>query len=1169
MLDTPQAQLTPASIIHKLKPLLLRASRGCFRYVLKAMAELTAITLGAGIIWVGLLVSVMAKGEADVSFLKQNFALWFAQAYDGQEADISSFKVQWHPERESLGFIAEGIIVMDEQEAPLLTVKSIYTETPVTALLNRGFEARRLDLDGGQFTIRRDEDGAIFGAIGGPESFGRLGPIIPIAAGGGNGGEGLIDSVTLIGTDVFIRDAASGLSLDLTDVEFLTEISETEIFAKGDARLVTNDDIELGENKGAMPQVSMTVRRDILDDKGLDVSVDIAALNPSEIIFNEEISSVLKQVDMPINLTSKLRDISADGQPLERQLTFSVEKNGDEGAVLIPGLGRIEDISFGGHWDAIADSLDVTDVDIQSEDKYFKGQIQLSGLEAYRSGAIQSSLQNVSQPLAFDVDINELGWTADGVFTKPIEINQGKIIGEYFGGAGRLNLSSISLPTQDYTFQSSGYIDKIINPANDGSINKSMAVKFSGGIDGQLSEDEFLSLWPEKFILGGRNWVKSSIVSATLSDVKFNLDIPDFSKLGDGLDRDAILVDFKVSDGLVQYIRTMTPLESASGYGQLRANGLDVTLTGGRVGEVVINWGKVEIPQFFPSGNDFTLEFEGAGPVGYMVELIDQKPFEYARLYNLNPKDFSGPAHAKLKITRPLREHFDQNRIRYDIEVKGSDIDAPFGLGDFTLTDGDLFLTADKEGMTIQGPAKIGPLESHINWRENFDYGATPTTLNLSSHINSEALDKLGLSLREYFGGDIPFTLQASGEGVNFDRATIKADLSQSEWVFGDLWSKPKADTGELKLSIARDAAGLIKIDDLTVSAPGVKIDGALKLNDDLRLLDANLESVNIDNLISARVTVNRERVADPLKTTFSGDFLNLDGLITTDIWSGDDSATVPVFLSADVNTLRLAPHYQINKANLIYHHSGERIEQFRFSGGNEDGPVILDLQTHDDGPYVNSLKFDIANASSAADAFFKLDSIRGGRLYGEAIRPRNDSNLIWSGTVNVDDFTLVNAPVLAQILSLASLDGLVNVLGGDGLEFKTVELPFTWGKGVLGLEAARASGPALGLTSDGQVDIGKKSIDLDGTLIPAYAANSFFDSIPIFGDILGGKADDATLGLTYNVGGSFDQAKVAVNPLSALTPGVLRQIFKPKREKKRVATPSETEIVKGPIETP
>ena len=144
--------------------------------------------------------------------------------------------------------------------------------------------------------------------------------------------------------------------------------------------------------------------------------------------------------------------------------------------------------------------------------------------------------------------------------------------------------------------------------------------------------------------------------------------------------------------------------------------------------------------------------------------------------------------------------------------------------------------------------------------------------------------------------------------------------------------------------------------------------------------------------------------------------------------------------------------------------------------------------------------------------------------------------------------------------MSIGSLDGLGNVLGGDGLEFETIELPFTWGEGVLGLEAARAAGPALGLTSDGAINIREQTIDLDGTLIPAYAANSFFGSIPILGDIFGGDADDAALGLTYSVGGSFNKAQVSVNPLSALTPGVLRQVFKPKREKKRIELPSEAE---------
>jgi len=175
-------------------------------------------------------------------------------------------------------------------------------------------------------------------------------------------------------------------------------------------------------------------------------------------------------------------------------------------------------------------------------------------------------------------------------------------------------------------------------------------------------------------------------------------------------------------------------------------------------------------------------------------------------------------------------------------------------------------------------------------------------------------------------------------------------------------------------------------------------------------------------------------------------------------------------------------------------------------------------------------------------------------------VRPRDGAGVLWSGTLNIDDFVLTKAPVLAQILSIASLDGLGNVLNGDGLEFETVELPFTWGEGVLGLEAARAAGPALGLTGDGTINIRKQRIDLDGTLIPAYAANSFFGSIPVIGDIFGGKADDAALGLTYNVGGGFDKAQVSVNPLSALTPGILRKIFKPKREKKRIEIPSDTQ---------
>lgn len=1111
--------------------------------VLRGLAELTAVGLGIGIIWLGLITSVMAKGEADVSFLKQNFTLWFAQAYDGQDADIETFKVQWHPEREAIGFLAEGIKVSDENEANLLTVNSIYTETPVSALVKRGFEAKRLDLVGGQFTIRRNEKGGVFGSVGGPNAFGRLGPVIPIVA--VETEQELIDSIALHGTEVFFRDDNTGLSLDLEKVDFQTMITNSEIFGEGQAYFALPDTSGNSTPPELQPKIDISVKRERINQKALDLSIDITHLNPSTISSTGGLFRHLENITAPVNIMTDLRSVSDQ----ERTVKFSVERVGSTGVCDVPLLGNVQNLSLNGEFDLMRDVLNLFDLEIDATRGMFKGGVNLSNL------IIQN--KNKDLPVGFDVDLEALNWDAKEVLPKALKVNKGQVKGTYDVSKGRLDLEHVALPISNYTLNVFGQFDNIGKGAE-----APLGLKLSGGIDGTLSEFELLSLWPMDFILGGRNWVKSSIVAASLSEMKFDFNIPDFSQIEGGLADDAVRLDFNLNDGLVQYIRTMTPLEQVSGSGSLRANGIDVMITGGRLGELAIETGRVNIPQFFPQGKDFTIDIEGSGPVDFMVELIDQKPFEYASIYNLSPQDFTGQGRVKFKFTRPLGPDQPRSRFHYDVEVQASDISAPFGVGEFTLTEGELFLTANKEGMTIKGPAKIGPLEADINWRENFDFGATPTLLSLTSHVDNATLDKLGLKLREYFGGVIPISLEASGEGVTFDTGRLTADLRDSELVIGEFWAKPKGEPGDLQLSVTRDATGQIIVEDLTASASGLDISGALKLDDSLRLVEASLNSLHIEDFIDARMTLNRENIDQPLQATLSGDFLNLDGFVSSAIWqpNGKDAVHIPLTLTANMSSLRLAPNYQISKASLLYNHTGESVDQFRFSGGSEDGPVILDLQTLETGPFVNRLTFDIANASDAVGAFFELDNIQGGRLYGEAVRPRDGNSLIWSGTLNVDDFTLTQAPFLTQILSLASLNGLANVLTGSGLKFQTVELPFTWGEGVLGLESARAAGPALGLTADGTIDLTNKVLDMDGTLIPAYSANSFIDAIPIIGDIFGGKADDATLGLTYGIAGDFDQAQVSVNPLSALTPGILRKIFKPEREKKRIAIPSDTD---------
>jgi len=148
-----------------------------------------------------------------------------------------------------------------------------------------------------------------------------------------------------------------------------------------------------------------------------------------------------------------------------------------------------------------------------------------------------------------------------------------------------------------------------------------------------------------------------------------------------------------------------------------------------------------------------------------------------------------------------------------------------------------------------------------------------------------------------------------------------------------------------------------------------------------------------------------------------------------------------------------------------------------------------------------------------------------------------------------MEDVKIVEAPIMTTMLSLASLQGLADALGGGGLKFNSFEMPFSYEQGRLSVREGRASGPGLGMTGNGEIDFSRKALDMDGVLVPAYTANSLLGSIPLIGDIFVGKKGEGIFALNYTVQGPFDQALVAVNPLSALTPGFLRGIFATKRD--------------------
>jgi uncharacterized protein YhdP len=145
--------------------------------------------------------------------------------------------------------------------------------------------------------------------------------------------------------------------------------------------------------------------------------------------------------------------------------------------------------------------------------------------------------------------------------------------------------------------------------------------------------------------------------------------------------------------------------------------------------------------------------------------------------------------------------------------------------------------------------------------------------------------------------------------------------------------------------------------------------------------------------------------------------------------------------------------------------------------------------------------------------------------------------------------FKLLDAPLLARLLTVASLTGIVNLFGGQGIAFEQFEAPFVVRDDALQLDKGRLYGSQLGLTFQGRVDLVTDTLDIDGTIVPLYGINWTIGQIPIIGQLLRGSEGEGAFAATYSMRGPADDPTISVNPLSALAPGYLRDLFTGLRE--------------------
>ena len=172
-------------------------------------------------------------------------------------------------------------------------------------------------------------------------------------------------------------------------------------------------------------------------------------------------------------------------------------------------------------------------------------------------------------------------------------------------------------------------------------------------------------------------------------------------------------------------------------------------------------------------------------------------------------------------------------------------------------------------------------------------------------------------------------------------------------------------------------------------------------------------------------------------------------------------------------------------------------------------------------------------NAEPFVKHFSFIKGFKDGRIDFFSVKEKNYSN----SNLNIFDFKVKEMPALTKLLSLASLQGIADIMTGEGIRFEEFDMKFSNKNNVMTVDDIYAIGPAISIMMSGYVEI-DKLVSLRGALVPATTINKTIASIPVLGDILiGKKTGEGVFGVSFKIKGPPKKLKTSVNPIKTLTP--------------------------------
>ncbi len=731
---------------------------------------------------------------------------------------------------------------------------------------------------------------------------------------------------------------------------------------------------------------------------------------------------------------------------------------------------------------------------------------------AYLGGVDQGTLTE----LIGQFNLSGLALNPDGMYPEPLTFNRAAADFRLELDPFRLTVGQMRVVDPSATVR----LDGTLSASTDG-----WALAFDGKMDA-ITPKRLVSLWPVGVAKGPRDWIATKISGGRLSDINFALRTKPN-------ERPNIYVDFDYADATVKVLKTMPPMTAAKGQASLIGNRFVVTATAGRMpaeqgGYLDLAGSSFIIPDItIRKAAPGIVRFVAQGPVTAIVSLLNRPPLSVLASSGLPVDLASGLVRANGTVSMPIKKGLTFDQVEFHLTGAVDRVESTVLVPGKVLSAQTMDLQADETQVVLSGRGQVEEVPFDAGWRKPIGKGA-PRSSRVEGQIELSPLlidtFEIGLPPGSVSGtGLADFSLDLNpGEPPVL---TMRSDLQGvGLQIPALLWSKPAASSGLLDLAGTLGAPS--RLDRLVLEAPGLSVTGTVIGREQGGLERALLSSVRVGDWMEGTVELVGRGQGAPDLRILGG---TLDMRRATFGSAGGSGGTGA--LSVVLDRLQVSDTIALTGFRGEFKTAGVLDGPFQglVNGGT---PVNGQLVPRGARSAVRILSDDAGGTVRDAGL---LKQARGGSFDLTLVPVPEPGE--FDGTLRVTDVKIQDAPAIAALVNAVSIVGLLDELAGQGIQFTEVDARFRLSPSRVTLYESSAVGPSIGLSMDGEYDVPNGQLNMQGVISPVYLINQI-------GSLLTRKGE-GMFGFNYTLKGSAQAPTVQVNPLSALTPGMLRDIFR------------------------